>query len=129
MTETRSSGTPNSFSIDGIPFGCMADADIASTLSKWTIEVMMTSGQPMVQYTLVNRKKSGFNLSVTGDERARLTDMADEKVYRKFVYVDNAGNAYHCEGLFMMEDQMSAKNTVNVQVFPITSNKWERIAP
>ena len=126
MAAKQISGSTRKLSLNGVTYGVAADADISSKLSKFAKEVMQTSGEPMIKYTLQNQEKTGFDVLANGDQKEELQEFAESFDLITVVYADRAGNEYHCKGTIMVGDSTSQDNKVPISVFPIDGN-WTYI--
>lgn len=127
MSTKRIAGSPNTFAINGIAYGCAADADIGSKLSRFEKENIMNSGLPMQKRILIDRTKGPFKLIVDDDEAAQIAVECDSTDMKKFLYTNAAGVQYHCKGDFSMGEYMSAENSLEVTVSPLETNDWQMV--
>ena len=92
MGYKRTSGTIRRFSLNGIPFTPMADANFSEKPSQYENEAIATSGVGMIKKTKIIRTLESVTLGTDALEREVLAAFADGVDTLTCSYVDAAGN-------------------------------------
>jgi hypothetical protein len=112
-------GSNLAFSLDGVPFDILAEANFSAKPSKFTNEGIATSGKGFIKKTLINRDLEGVELAVTGADLILLKNIADSTDTVKCSYTRASGDKYRCPECTIdieSDETDSAKATIKVIV-------------
>jgi len=116
------SGSLRSFSVEGVPFRVMADANVTETFTQFEKEVIETSGDGMIKFTKRNAMREGLVLATNASERESLVAFSDTKAPLKLEYTNSAGDSYQCRGALEIENNETEGNRTTCKLMPV--NTW-----
>lgn len=116
------SGTPRSFSVEGVPFRVAADANFTETFTEFEKEVIATSGRGMTKYTKRVPMVESITLVTNAAERESIKAFSDSKEDLKLSYTNSAGDTYQCEGALEVESNETEENRTTCKAMPV--NSW-----
>ena len=120
MGYKRTSGTPRKFSLDGIPFSLMADANLSEKPSGYENEAIATSGAGMIKKTKIIRTLESVTLGTDALEREVLANFADGTDTMTCSYVNAAGDKYTTPACAInIESNETETNTTTLVVHPV----------
>ena len=120
MGYKRTSGTIRRFSLNGIPFTPMADANFSEKPSQYENEAIATSGVGMIKKTKIIRTLESVTLGTDALEREVLAAFADGVDTLTCSYVDAAGNTHRTPACAInIESNETETNTTTLVVHPV----------
>ena len=96
MGYKRSAGSNRAFSLDGIPFTIMADANFTQKPSGFENESIATSGSGIMKKTIINRNLEGVVLGTEAADRSLLASIADSTDTVTCSWTNAAGDTFRC---------------------------------
>lgn len=125
----KTTGTIRKITIKGVTYDAKADINITK-LSRYEKEVIPTTGQSIVKFTLRSPNMEGITLGVTPEENRRLEELAAEKrPYPMSVELAD-GSVYRTNGTINHENYESEEGTASIQAFPDSANAgWTLFNP
>jgi hypothetical protein len=116
------SGSPRSFSVEGVSFRVAADANITEIITQFEKEVIESSGEGMIKFTKRNAAREGVVLITNASERESLIAFSDTKEPLKLEYTNAAGDSYQCQGALEIENNETEDNRTTCKPMPV--NTW-----
>jgi hypothetical protein len=111
-------GSNKSFTVDGITFDVMADANITEVFTGFENSMIPTSGKHMYKKVKRVEIREGIVLATDAAEREQLKSFAESLDILQLQYVNAAGDNFQCEGAIEVENNETEENRTTVQGLP-----------
>lgn len=112
------SGSIRKFTVEGISFRVMADANVSRRPTAVENTMIPTSGAAMQKKMKVTPSMEGVVLGVNGDEMESLKSFAEGMELIKVTIEMANGDQYRCTGQIEIEAHESEENRATVTVHP-----------
>lgn len=111
-------GSNLSFTVEGIPFDVMADANITETVTKVENSRIPTSGKNIRKIIKRVAIREGIVLGTDSAEREQLKTFAESLDDLQLQYTNAAGDSYQAVGSIEVENNETEENRTTVQAQP-----------
>ncbi len=123
MGKEYTSGSIREFSINGIPFQVMSDANFTEKPSEYENEAVATSGEHMIKKTRIAQVLESVTLGTSAADRNLLAGFADSTEHHRCSYINAAGDSYRNAAVAInIEGNETESNTTTLSIQPV--EKW-----